>query len=118
MTFIKRLSYYLIGLSIGIVILSFIFSGKKTSCNYGPEARVKSQLLRKEIHIPSSILKKDITNELIKDFIKKSSINFSKSNTKKDSCKTYILNGYLISKYTSVEVENCFKTVTVLGIKF
>ena len=24
----------------------------------------------------------------------------------------------LISKYTSVEVENCFKTVTVLGIKF
>jgi len=120
MAFLKRLSYYLIGLSIGIIILSFIFNGKKTSCNYGPQARVKSQLLRKEINIPDSILenKINITDKTIEDFIKNSSIDFSESNTKKDSCKTYVLKGYLISKHTSIEIENCLKVITVLKINF
>ena len=117
MDFIKRLSYYLFGLSIGIVILIFIFNGKKTSCNYGPEARVKSQLLTKDIQISNKINNDNITNKLIKDFIKNSSVNFSKSNTTKDSCKTYILDGYIMSKFTTIELENCLNIVTVLEIK-
>jgi len=120
MAFLKRLGYYLFGLSIGIIILSFIFNGKKTSCNYGPQARVKSQLLRKKINVPDSILnnKINITDNTIEDFIKNSSIDFSMSNTKKDSCKTYVLKGYLISKHASIEIENCLKVVTVLKINF
>ena len=120
MAFLKRLGYYLFGLSIGVIILSFIFSGKKTSCNYGPQARVKSQLLRKEINVPDYILKNEIniTDKVIEDFIKNSSIDLSESNTKKDSCKTYVLKGNLISKHASVEIENCSKTATVLKINF
>ena len=117
MSFIKRLGYYLFGVSIGIIILSFIFSGKKTSCNYSPEARVKSQLLKKKITISNSITENNtISIESIKGFIKKSNINFSLSNTKKDSCKIYILNGYLSKKYSTIEVENCLKTITILKI--
>ena len=59
MAFLKRLGYYLFGLSIGVIILSFIFSGKKTSCNYGPQARVKSQL--------ESVLLRTIKNHSMKN---------------------------------------------------
>ncbi len=55
--------------------------------------------------------------QFIKDFIKNSSVNFSKSNTTKDSCKTYILDGYIMSKFTTIELENCLNLVTVLEIK-
>tara|TARA_B100000767_G_C19720341_1_gene516955 strand:+ start:966 stop:1322 length:357 start_codon:yes stop_codon:yes gene_type:complete len=116
MTFIKRLGYFLFGLSIGIVILSFIFSGKKTSCNYGPQARVKNELIRKKINIADSLLTENVNVESIKKFIKNSSVDFSKSNTNKDSCKTYILRGYLNSKYTSIEVENCLKNIVLLDV--
>lgn len=103
-------------MSIGLIILSFIFSGKKTSCNYGPQARVKSQLLKKEIIIPDSFIKMNISNQTINDFIKNSSVDFSMSNTNKDSCKTYVLNGYLSSKKTSIKFENCVKTLSLLEI--
>jgi len=103
-------------MSIGLIILSFIFSGKKTSCNYGPQARVKSQLLRKEIIIPDSFIKMNISNGAVNDFIRNSSVDFSMSNTLKDSCKTYVLNGYLSSKKTSIKFENCVKTLSLLEI--
>ncbi len=45
MSFIKRLYYYSGGFIIGIFFLVFIFSGKKTSCNYGPNARVIDNII-------------------------------------------------------------------------
>ena len=116
MALIKRIAYYFFGLSIGIILISFIFNGKKTSCNYGPQARVKSQLLSKVIIIPDSFIERNISDESIKNFIKNSSVDFSMSNTKKDSCKTYVLNGYLSSKQSSIEVENCSKSLSIIKI--
>ena len=40
MSFLKRLSYYLGGFSVGIVLLLFFLGGKNTRCYYGPDARV------------------------------------------------------------------------------
>ncbi|MBN09145.1 MAG: hypothetical protein CMC79_02075 [Flavobacteriaceae bacterium] len=117
MPFINRLSYYLIGFSLGILILAFILNGKKTSCNYGPEARVKSELLKKEVSISQlNNDNKEINSEIIKNFIKNSNVDFSQSNTTKDSCKTYTLKGYLKSEYKSILLENCSKKVNILRI--
>ena len=116
MNLIKRIGYYFFGLSIGIVLISFIFNGKKTSCNYGPQARVKSQLLSKMIIIPDSLIERNISSESIKIFIKNSSVDFSMGNTQKDSCKTYVLNGYLSSKKTSIKFENCNRTVSIIEV--
>jgi len=44
MEFLHRLGYYLGGFSIGLVLLFFIFNGKRTQCHYGPEARVLDNL--------------------------------------------------------------------------
>ena len=55
MNFVKRLIYYLSGVGIGIVLLVFFLSGKKTSCDYGPNARTLKFLKNKPIHQNNSI---------------------------------------------------------------
>ena len=49
MRMIDRFGYYLGGFSVGLIFLGFVFSAKKTSCNYSPSARVKNNLLQKKI---------------------------------------------------------------------
>ena len=49
MSFLKRLYYYSTGFIIGIFFLFFIFNGKRTSCNYGPSARVIDNIISKEL---------------------------------------------------------------------
>ena len=55
MNFVKRLIYYLSGVGIGIVLLVFFLSGKKTSCDYGPNARTLKFLKNKPIQQNNSI---------------------------------------------------------------
>ena len=45
----QRLGYYLGGFSIGLIFLAFFFSGKRTSCAYGPEARVLKNINTKPL---------------------------------------------------------------------
>ena len=47
MSFLKRLSYYLGGFSVGIVLLVFFLSGKNTRCTYTPDARVINDFSKK-----------------------------------------------------------------------
>ena len=49
MSFLKRLYYFSTGLIIGTVFLFFILNGKRTSCNYGPSARVIDNIISKEL---------------------------------------------------------------------
>ena len=58
MKILYRFGYYLGGFSVGLIFLAFIFNGKKTSCNYSPSARVKDNILQKEIKIPLELQKK------------------------------------------------------------
>ena len=52
-----RIGYYLFGFTIGLFLLSIIFKGKKTSCNYSPNDRVINDLSKKKWN---SILEKKI----------------------------------------------------------
>ena len=49
MNFIKRLTFFSGGFMIGLFFLMFFLSGKKTSCNYMPNSRVKNDILKKNI---------------------------------------------------------------------
>ena len=50
MTFNKRISYYLFGLLIGLFIVYFITSQKKTEFNYLPSKRVIADFKKKPWH--------------------------------------------------------------------
>ena len=49
MSFLKRLSFFLFGLSIGVIILIFISNKKDTRFNYMPNKRVLNDIYKKKM---------------------------------------------------------------------
>lgn len=122
MNFIQRLSYYGAGLLLGVIILFFFFSGKKTSCNYSPNSRVlkniriKKRLLSKESQ--AFLLSSNIDTSSISSILKKGKVDFSESNTKLDSCKVYsIKSAKKDSLQLKLLIKNCSKKATILMIE-
>ena len=87
MSFLKRLTYYLGGFSVGIVLLLFFLDGKNTRCTYGPDARVINDLSKKE-WVFSTPLNDSIDRN---QFLKGGDIVFSESQVGVDSCNVYRL---------------------------
>ena len=117
MRVIERFGYYLGGFSVGIIFLVFVFSGKKTSCNYGPSARVKNNLLQKKIvYLPNRTNKIFINDSIVRSLINAGEINFSKSNTKKDSCRVYFIDLDLKNNFY-LEIANCSETIKIIDFK-
>ena len=117
MSFLKRLGYYLGGFSAGLIFLAFILNGKKTQCNYSPDARVLNDLSKKEWVYSSDIrpfFKLDSLN--IAALVNEGDINFGASETKRDSCKIYAIETKIGVKEYDLKVENCAKKVTVLSV--
>ncbi|MBQ0741249.1 hypothetical protein J9332_43965, partial [Aquimarina celericrescens] len=57
MKFIHRLGYYLSGFVVGIIMLMFFLGGKKTSCDWGLDARVLKNMRNKERIVEADALK-------------------------------------------------------------
>ena len=116
MKFLYRLGFYLGGFSVGLIFLAFIFNGKKTSCNYTPNAIVIDNLLQKEIIISEEISKTrpQLSSDEIKELIRRGTVNFTKSNTKRDSCKLYYIE-IDANKSAFLEVANCAKSLTIVS---
>tara|TARA_S200000501_G_scaffold112219_1_gene105546 strand:- start:1276 stop:1638 length:363 start_codon:yes stop_codon:yes gene_type:complete len=113
MKLLYRIGYYLLGLFIGLILLSVIFKGKKTTCNYGPNDRVISNLSKKRWN---SKLVDIVSFDSISfhEFLDMARVDFNKSDTSKDSCKIYYLNGYWKEQAISLELENCEKNVNLI----
>ena len=120
MKLIQRIGYYLGGFSIGLVILAFFLNGKKTSCSYGPEARVLKNINTKKIayshHVESLIDHKTIDSSTISYVLKKGDINFSKSNARQEPCGVYTIEGFDNDNDITLTIENCDSIATVLTI--
>lgn len=121
MKLIQRIGYYLGGFSIGLVILAFFLNGKKTSCSYGPEARVLKNINTKKIIYSDDInllLKnKEIDSSAIRYILKKGYINFSESKTREEPCAIYIIEGNFNDSEISLTVENCDSLATIKYLK-
>ena len=118
MNFLKRLGYYLGGFSAGLIFLAFFFNGKKTQCNYGPEARVLNDLSKKEWRFAKGVYPVILLDSLsINTFIEYADVDFSSSKTSIDSCKVYQIETELELKKYALRVENCKKNATILKIE-
>ena len=105
MSFIRRLGYFLGGFSVGLVFLFFFLSGKRTQCNYGPQARVLHDISSKTWQFEAS-LPKDIDKE---QFLKKARVDFSESQIGKDDCNTYRLENH----WGVYDAKNCDSIVYI-----
>ena len=122
MKLIQRIGYYLGGFSIGLILLAFFLRGKNTSCDYGPNARtiknisIKKRLLSNET---KAILNThDIDTTTITNLILTGDVNFQKSDTKSEDCKTYVIENKLNKSDITLHIKNCDSTATVLSIDF
>ncbi len=114
MKLIQRIGYYLGGFSIGLIILAFFLSGKKTSCAYGPEARVLKNINSKPFEYSDAILSALDTTR-INELLKTGHVNFSKSTPRQTPCGIYLIENELDNKEIEISVANCDSLVKVLN---
>jgi hypothetical protein len=118
----NRLIYFMGGFLIGICILIFIWDKKNTKFPYMPDARVINDVNSKNVHysnkLHTAFAKNIITASQVQDILKNGNVNFSKSNTKLDSCKIYVIEKILSTKNYSISLENCTNEVKVFDYSF
>ncbi|MGY5351164.1 DUF4258 domain-containing protein [Wenyingzhuangia sp. IMCC45533] len=110
---IRRFGYYLVGLALGVVALTYINKQKGTSFNYGPNARVLSQLrLRDTFKISEkaqlSLDKYKLDSLDIKYVLHKGEWDRSKSNVHEKPCPNYWIDITIGKKENNTVVTNNF----------
>ena len=111
MNFINRLTYFSGGFIIGLLFLMFFLSGKRTSCSYLPDARVKKDILKKTIIFSDENSKKD--SIIIMNTISQGKVDFSKSNTSLENCKEYYIEVENNTNKIWVIIKNCKNTAEI-----
>ncbi len=122
MTLLQRFGFFGAGLFLGIIILIIFLSGKKTSCEYGPNARVLKNIRTKETIIsPKALAQLNILHldtSAVNSTLKNGKVDFGESNTKLDSCKIYTIFGKEKLATTKFIFENCNKQSTLLSVEY
>ncbi|SDS32489.1 DUF4258 domain-containing protein [Christiangramia echinicola] len=117
MKFVHRLAYYGLGLFFGIVILIFFLGGKKTSCDYSPNARVLKNIKIKERHFSSNSMNffetNNIDTSIVSLILKDGDVDFNKSNTEAKPCNIYFVSGETDQNTLELEIENCDSIATI-----
>jgi hypothetical protein len=121
MTLIQRIGYYLGGFSLGLIILAFFLNGKKTSCSYGPDARVLKNIKTKKINysqaISTLITNKTIDTVTIDYILKEGDVNFSESSPRQHPCGIFVVECNYNNDDVQLTIENCDSIATVLDYK-
>jgi len=111
MSFIHRFAYFLVGGILGSIIVYFIWGKKNTTFCYLPNCRaLKDIRIKKRAFAPSVqtlVNNKELDTAAITNAYLNGNIDFSKSNTKLKSCKTYIIESDYNQKTYEFLVENC-----------
>jgi hypothetical protein len=115
MAFLKRLGFYLIGLSIGIIFLVFFLKKKSeetgASFCYLPNCRVLKELRSKPQEFSSEfqllIDNGQIDSLIIARFLNEGDVDFKNSDTKSEPCKTYRIQGTINEREAYLTLDNC-----------
>ncbi|MDO9276027.1 MAG: hypothetical protein Q7T92_10825, partial [Lutibacter sp.] len=110
MTFKQRLPYFLVGLTLGIIAVFFVFDKKEATFDYSPNARVlKNISIKKHIFsedTKSTILSKQIDTALISRILKNGNVDIW-NKIKMDTCIQYNIKGRRDLKNMTLTVKNC-----------
>ncbi|MDB2630148.1 hypothetical protein N9Y36_00380 [Ulvibacter sp.] len=116
----KRFGFYGFGFIIGLLLLFFFLNGKKAGCDYGPDARtLKNIKIKQRVFSKQSLqdLKQNnLDTSAVSSLLRFGDVNFGESNTKLDSCKVYVIEGFVKNTNLKMKVQNCDKTATINSI--
>ena len=117
MKLIHRIGYFSIGLFFGIMLLLFFLSGKMTSCDYSPEARVLKNIRIKERNFSPEAFSyfedNKLDTALVSQSLEDGDVDFSRSNTDKEPCNIYLVTNEVNSAILELQIENCDSTATI-----
>lgn len=120
MGLLKRFGYYLLGFSVGLIILAIFLKKKNTEFCYGIDCRVLKNIRSKNIvyhaSVSSSMNNHAIDSMAINYILKNGNVDISKSNTTLDSCKVYVVDGEVKEKTITLTIENCNKKALIQNI--
>ena len=113
-----RLVYFSGGFGIGLLLLFFILSGKKTSCAYGAQARTLKNIRLKDRAFSENSLQffqnNQLDTALVSGLLIDGKVIFSESETRLDSCRQYVIKGKISEKNIKLRIENCEELATVM----
>ena len=116
----KRFGFYGFGFVIGLLLLFFFLNGKKAGCDYGPDARTLKNIKIKQrvfsIQSLQALKQNNLDTSAVSSLLRFGDVNFGESNTKLDSCKVYVIEGYVKNTNLKMNVQNCDKTATITSI--
>ncbi|WP_350291789.1 DUF4258 domain-containing protein [uncultured Croceitalea sp.] len=120
MAFIKRLGWYLVGVSIGLVFLAFILKKKSgeegINFCYLPNCRALKDFKSKPITYSSKAEEQMTTMQLDSLYFSNAfmdgDVDFGKSDTKAQPCKIYFVN----FEEKEIELKNCEKEIVIENI--
>ncbi|RAJ12674.1 DUF4258 domain-containing protein [Arenibacter echinorum] len=126
MAFIKRLGFFLVGLSIGLVFLTIFLKKKSqetgTEFCYFPNCRTLKDIRSKQISysdaIGQLIRQKELDSTDINGFLYNGEVDFGKSETKTTPCKTYYIEGMVKDKAAILKVKNCSEKAVIETVAF
>ncbi len=121
MRLLHRIGYYLGGFSLGLIILAFFFSGKKTSCAYFPEARVLKNINLKSYTLSQKAQESLTTLQLdtiaVNNVLKNGDIDFNESQPRKEPCAEYAIYGQTPKEQSlKIILENCEEKVLIKDV--
>ncbi len=117
MNFKQRLSRYLVGIFIG-VLLSFVLFGQRNCTGWMPENRVKEQILQKPVRYTSyaECMKvcSGLSDSLVIDGLKYGSVRFSESDTRA-SVRRYVVDFSEMEVQSIVELRDTASVIVELS---
>lgn len=122
MKFIHRLAYFSVGLFFGIIILMFFLGGKKTSCDYSPNARTLKNIRIKDRTFSKDALQffqsSNLDTSHVSSVLNSGKVDFGRSKTDGDPCNIYFVSGKLDTGILELQIENCDSTATIQSAGF
>lgn len=121
MGFLKRLGFYLVGLSIGIVFLTIFLKKKSEETGvefcYFPNCRTLKDIRSKQMSYSEDIDRMLADNQVdsldIATFLRDGEVDFGRSDTESAPCKTYFIEGFIKEKEAVLKVKNCPEKVAI-----
>jgi len=122
MKFIHRLAYFSVGLFFGIIILIFFLGGKRTSCDYSPNARtLKNMRIKDRVYTLETFqffLSNNLDTSNVNIVLHEGNVDFGKSETDREPCNIYYVTKELNERILELQIENCDSTATIMNAEF
>lgn len=117
MQWLKRFGFYLVGVTLGSIIVLFIWKGKDVSFDYGMDARtlktirIKKRLFSEDAMQIMATSKVDTTT--ISTILNHGDVDFGKSKPRLKPCAEYYITGKDSLKNINLYIIRCDSTATV-----